>query len=205
MSVRKSLAAAGFIAVGLGAGPVQAGLVGDDVKLTCSGGNIVCDDSTDYGGETMATGTVSDGDFEFLVDAQGLSGPVVEFDLGDSYIRMTNVFGQDILVGQVGGANSGPVFVFSDLDWLGLSGRIVGAEATTSDRPLGANFTLDFTDDSVTLDFDGESGVSTRIDRNEFITVSLETEHIPAPATIGRFGLGLVGLGVAARRRRRGA
>jgi len=205
MSVRKSLAAAGFIAVGLGAGPVQAGLVGDDVKLTCSGGNIVCDDSTDYGGETMATGTGSDGDFEFLVDAQGLNGSVMEFDLGDSYIRMTNIFRQDILVGEAGGVDSGPLFVFSDLDWLGLPGRIVGAQATISDRQLGDNFTLSFTDDSVTLDFDGEPGVTTRIDRNEFITVSLETEHIPAPATIGLFGLGLVGLGVAARRRRRGA
>ena len=173
----------------------RASLIGDEITLTCSGGNVSC------GGikTVQADGTMFD------VNA-GTHGLVAEFDAQNEAIVMTNVFGGDILVGNTGGVSSGPVFAFSDLDWVDRPGEITGVTFSTSNGvTLGGNFDLTSTSDSVTFDFDGGAGVTTRINRGESITANLQVTHVPAPATAGLLGLGLLGLGAAARQRRSGA
>ena len=84
--------------------------------------------------------------------------------------------------------------ILSDLDWVGLSGEIIGiANFSTSGTTGIADFDVSFTAHSVTFDLSdsgwdlGGAGIA---------QWDLVTSHrIPEPTTLALFCLGLVGLG----------
>ena len=96
-----------------------------------------------------------------------------------------------------------PIWAFADLDWLDsagnpMAGGIVDVIVTTN---ISATPQLLFGTNFVNLAFTGEFA-----EAGDFLRLDLITSHsqqLPEPATIALFGFGVLGLGFAARRRRK--
>ena len=97
--------------------------------------------------------------------------------------------------------NNNDDYLFSNIDWGGVPGEIVEA-SVASVVGLGTSPIVTFTADSINVRF------PTLTDLTAFpeleAVISFEVAKIPEPATIALVGAGLAGLGVSARRRRKG-
>ena len=87
-------------------------------------------------------------------------------------------------------------WVFSDLDW-GVAGEIIGVSLDTNIDGLDLN-RVSYTADSVSINLQGLGGDL----RREFAELTLDVRHVPDPATLALFGIGLAGLGFARRKKK---
>ena len=188
-------AAAALLAFGT-AGAAQATLFGQTVNASLTSifsGISLNQDSA----------RVSVGGPEFVIDFG--SGRGINIDIRDDLIdfRYNNV-------SNVGFSFDNFSITLSGLTWAPDPGVILGftlEEVPDPDRPtaigsFGPN-TVDFTPDSLTLNIEGVWAGRDRL-RVELITThnqQLPEQPLPEPASLALFGVGLLGLGVAARRR----
>ena len=167
-------------------GAAQASLLGQTV--TCTGGSLAC--------KPLAGGVVGAGtEFELVDTIFGQEFGVWGIDLGENSISMLNIAGPGSY-----GDFPGFTFTLGDLFWSNdPTATITGIANFTSDGTTG----MDADDVSVaanalTIDYGGSIWQT-----GSFISFDLVTSHsaLPEPATLALFGLGLLGLGVALRRR----
>lgn len=122
--------------------------------------------------------------------------PLLDIDVGSSSIVISNVFGSELsfLVGSV----REDLVSFSNLSWGAQPGEIVGVSLTLIGDITGVDDSdISFTANSLDVNLNNtvyDAGASFRID--------LDVAHLPEPGTLALFGLGLAGLGLAARRRK---
>ena len=182
------LAGAAVIAWGT-AGAAQASLIGQTVNASFD---------TIFGGVSLTPGSavVSAGGPEFELGVGTGRGIVI--DVQDSFIEFqyNNVrnaaFGVDKLS-----------VTFTGLTWAQYPDGLVGVSITEFNDPdsrsgLGVS-TASFTANSVTVNLNGHWDAQDRI-RVDLIT---NLTQLPEPESVALFGVGLLGLGVAARRRRK--
>ena len=195
MTIFKKIAfgfAAGLLALGF-AGGAQASLLGQTV--TCSSQspfNLSC---------SSPTATVTDGGTpEFEIQSPS-GGGIFAIDISGDSVRMTAlgplfVGGPNLLMlGDLIWANDPGATITGITNFLvsGVTQQVVGVGdgLVESDVSFAAN--------SVAIDY-----TSTDWSDGAFVSFDLVTTHsvLPEPATFALFGLGLAGLGLAARRRR---
>ena len=169
--------------------PGHASLIGDEVAAVFEAPNEAAGDNLwdGFGGATVAQpilATVGPGsEFSSVLGALIFA----DFDAATLQIGINSAnnlpLGDDIL------------FTFTDLDWVGASGAIVDLAITQNDF-LSVDFST--TADSIVVEIlnqDLTVGLFT-------VTFDIITRHVPVPATLVLFALGLAGIGMAARRRR---
>ncbi len=184
------LVGAAVIALGT-AGAAQASLIGQTVNASFD---------TIFGGVSLTPGSavVSAGGPEFELGVGTGRGIII--DVQDSFIEFqyNNVrnaaFGVDKLS-----------VTFTGLTWAQFPDGLVGVNITEFNDPdsrsgLGIS-TASFTASSVTVNLNGHWDAQDRI-RVDLIT---SLTQLPEPASVALFGVGLLGLGVAAKRARRNA
>ena len=130
------------------------------------------------------------------VDANGYT-----VDVGDSSIELLNQTTLSFLQWTFGAGLSPAKWIWSDLEWVGEDGEIVGVSTSWSPNLVSnpESFTVTHDAHSVTLEVTG--GVGVRIFRNGWFKIDLEVEHstIPEPAPLALMGLGLAGIGYQRR------
>ena len=154
--------------------PAHSSLIGDEVTASITGGGVTWDTETT---------TVSDG----LEYSLPLTNVTFTANLGaDSLLltyRNTSPFPNITILPQS--------FLFEDLDWVGMSGRINGLNEEFNSFPQG--ITPTFTDDSITLNV-----ALTSLNPNQQFSAlySIDAEEqskVPIPSTLLFFGLGFAG------------
>ena len=123
-------------------------------------------------------------EFQFL---DGSSGINVDVDENSVTINQFAVGGSFFA--------NGWTITLTDLDWLGTPGQIVGLEVDFDQFGL----TTAFGPDSLTFNWEGDDFPVDGLTA-EFAII---TAHLPEPGTLALLGVGLLGLGVAAGRRRK--
>ena len=176
------------------AGGAMASLLGQTV--TCSASAFV------GAGCSSPTATVVDGGTpEFVIRGVG----------GLSDLFNIDISGEGVIISAPGGFSTTPgeqTVTLGDLFWsndptatiTGITSFLVsGVEPNFGDGFLQSDITI--AANAVTFDFGG-----TAWDQGGFVSFDLVTTHsaLPEPATLALFGLGLAGLGFAARRKELG-
>ena len=195
-----------FLAVALGfaaVSPARATLAGDLVSVAVERpGTVVFSADATVVDPGPANPSLPDGE----IDLFGWSNLHTLIDIGASSIRIEHASSGSLAFSVI------PYdIIVSGLDWVDDADAVVTGISVAFDRlyslQLGAydpDFdNVTFTDHAVTIDVAGY-----RFDNGSFIEILLETSAdepnpIPEPRTLALLGLGLVVLGVAARRRRR--
>ena len=186
--IKKLAFAASVLGAFVLAGPAQATLIGQTVQLSLGG--------TISATPNQTSATVSAGGPEFVIDL--IIGRAIEIDVQDSFID----FQYNNVSGAIFGTGNFSVTI-GGLTWAPDPGVVIGATVMEFEDPrdpspdFGPN-TATFTPSSVTLNVNGDWEGQDRV------RVDLITSHsqvLPEPASLALFGLGLLGLGVAVRRR----
>ncbi len=186
--IKKFAFAASVLGVFALTGPAHATLIGQTVQLSLGG--------TISATPNQTSAMVSAGGPEFVIDL--IVGRAIEIDVQDSFIdfQYNNVSNANFDTGNFSVTIGG-------LTWAPDPGVVIGATVMEFEDPsdpspdLGPN-TATFTPSSVTLNVNGNWEGQDRV------RVDLITSHsqvLPEPASLALFGLGLLGLGVAVRRR----
>ena len=184
-----------------GAATAQASLIGDDVTLSYFAGGSTA------GAGTPLNATVDGGSVEFTLFN-------LAFNFDESSIFISNTTTGTVRFPYP----SAERFEFGDLEWRDAMGAIdptgiitgLTVNATNVDldaapppgSPAFSSANVTFTDHVITLDMAGyvfDGGTTIEI----LIQTSHDDDSVPEPTAIGLFGVGLIALGTAIRRRRR--
>lgn len=166
-------------AVCMAAGSASASLIGDEIDARWQFETV--DQTTTY-----------------------LVGPGIEGDPWVGFATLdidANSFGVDYTDPNIVGQADGTVWTFSDLDWIGTPGEIIGFDVSTNWTGWSDDF-VTFGTDFVRVDFLNNVGFDGNTD---FWVLELETKHdvvIPEPSAALTFGLGAIVVGSRIRSRR---
>lgn len=164
----------------------NASLIGDTITITHNGGFGFATDNVVVGaGAEIQMGDGSDlatNIFTFMGDALDVSDSSILISIGASF-NLAN-----------------ELLTFSDLDWVGMTGSITGATLAFSNIPEITQSDISFGADFVSVQLGGMSGFTDPQGRT--FQIDIEAAHVPEPATLALFGLGLAGLGIARRKQK---
>lgn len=168
----------------LAAGPARATLIGDFIDFERVNGPPIPGESIFY-----------DAVQEEVIDGPewtGFNGDQV--DVADASITLRNVGNALFFFQWTFASGLAPArWIWSDLDWVGQEGEIVGVSASWTPNLVSnpENFTLVHDAHSVTLE--ATHGAVTIFPGGSF-TIDLEVEHTQAaePSTLFLFGIGIV-------------
>ena len=193
--IKKLALAASVLGAALGtfalAGPAQATLIGDSVTVRIA---VPLQGPFDETGSTTVTADASDA-FELTKPGNNLVFRVDPFDAGLVVTLLQGGFAFGVP------SQDPTVIEFSDLQWQGTPGRVTGASIVENfSLNLGLITDITFTDSSVRVALTRLRPASWSA--GDVLTINLETAHaLPEPASLALFGVGLLSLGVAVRRR----
>ena len=166
------------------AGTAHASLIGDEVTASITG---------TLGTWTPATAIVGAGIEYILIKTNVTFTADLSADALTVTYENTSLF-PDVTVGA-------QTFLFEDLDWVGMTGSIIGLVEISNNFPgLGMPITTSFTSDSITLDVAQTNTNPGDLFSATYSIVATDQQPIPEPSTMLLFGTGMLGLIAYARR-----
>ncbi len=171
---------------GLCVGTASAALIGDTVECAVTGQfQPTCGLSN--------TAVVGPGP-EFVFAEPDFAGDLLTIDIGASSITIQTL---DFFLG----FDPGSSIILSDLDWVGMTGAIVGIENFSTSGTNGIEASdVSFTANSITFDMSQSDWEGNGVGIAEW---DLVTTLVPVPPALWLFGSGLLGLVGIARRKKR--
>lgn len=189
--IRKSITAVTATLLMLGATSAKATLIGDSVQAAMSTPSGIFNVVTQFTSPAIVgAGTEFSGGIEHASFTDLTADILV--DVTSSGFTVTGLQTSGWTGHGGGGANLR--IDLSDLDWVGLPGEIIGINDLGGAHSV---FNLGFGPHSAFVEFEN---MSFSIDGSTR-SFSFDVRHIPEPDALALFGLGLLGLGFARRKR----